>query len=237
MSVFAIGDLHLSLGTDKPMDVFRGWENYVDRLKENWNSVVKDEDTVVIPGDISWAMKLEDTRTDFEFINNELNGNKIILKGNHDYWWATAGKMNKFLADCGFDRIKILNNNAYLAEGICVVGTRGWINDGTDAFDAKVLSREEGRLRMSVQEGLKLGGEMIAFIHYPPLYGGEKNEYILRVIKAYGIKRCYYGHVHGRQSHAKAFIGEHEGTSYRMISADYIGFMPELIEQNINGNY
>ena len=230
MSVFAIGDLHLSLGTDKPMDVFRGWENYVDRLKENWNRVVSENDTVVIPGDISWAMKLENTETDFRFINDELNGSKILLKGNHDYWWATAGKMNKFLDEKGFDRIKILSNNAFLADGICIVGTRGWINDGTDELDAKVLAREEGRLRMSAAEGVKLGGEMIAFIHYPPLYNGEKNEYILRVISEYGIKRCYYGHIHGKAGHARAFIGSYEGTEYKMISADYIGFMPVKIE-------
>lgn len=229
MSVFVIGDLHLSLGTDKPMDVFRGWENYVDRLKENWNSTVNDDDTVIVPGDISWAMKLEDTYTDFKFVNSELKGSKIFLKGNHDYWWSTAGKMNKYLEKSGFDRIRILNNNAYRIGDICVVGTRGWINDGTDVFDAKVLAREEGRFRMSVAEGIKLGGEPTAFIHYPPVYNGEKNEYILRVISEYGIKRCYYGHVHGKASHAKAFVGEYQGTEFRMISADYIGFMPEKI--------
>ena len=229
MSVYVIADLHLSLGEKKPMDIFRGWQNYVERLTENWNSTVFDDDTVVIPGDISWAMRIEDTETDFRFINDKLNGNKILLKGNHDYWWATLGKMDKFLADKGFDRIKILNNNAYLAENICVVGTRGWINDGTEEADAKVLAREEGRLRMSASEGLKLGGEMIAFIHYPPLYNGEKNEYILRVIKEFGIKRCYYGHIHGRTGHDRAFTGEYEGTYYRMISADWLGFMPEKI--------
>ena len=229
MSVFAIGDLHLSLGTDKPMDVFRGWENYVGRLRENWNRVVSDSDTVIIPGDVSWAMKLEDTLTDFRFINDELRGSKILLKGNHDFWWTTAGKMNAFLEANSLDRIRILSNNAYLAEDICVVGTRGWINDGTDKLDTRVLAREEGRLRMSASEGAKLGGEMVAFIHYPPLFGGERNEYILRVISEFGIKRCYYGHVHGKAGHAKAFVGEYEGTMYRMISADYVGFMPEKI--------
>ncbi|MBQ3841186.1 MAG: metallophosphoesterase [Ruminiclostridium sp.] len=229
MSVFAIGDLHLSLGTDKPMDVFRGWENYVERLTENWNRVVSDEDTVIIPGDISWAMKLENTEADLRYINDTLHGNKILLKGNHDYWWATVGKMSRFFEEKGFDRIKILFNNAFLIEGICAVGSRGWINDGTDPFDAKVLAREEGRLRMSADAGRKLGGEMIAFMHYPPLYNGEKNESILRVIREYGIKRCYYGHVHGRSGHTKAFIGEYEGTEYKMISADYLGFMPVQI--------
>ncbi len=228
MSVFAIGDLHLSLGCDKPMDIFKGWDNYVDRLTENWNRVVSDTDTVVIPGDISWAMTLEGTKQDFEYINNTLNGDKIILKGNHDYWWNTASKMNAFLKENGFDRIRILNNNAYLVEGISVVGTRGWINDDGSECDAKVLNREAGRFRMSVTEGKKLQGELIAFIHYPPIYNGEKNEYILSVIREYGIQKCYYGHIHG-PGHRYAFQGEYEGTQYKMISADYLGFMPIMI--------
>ena len=228
MSVFAIGDLHLSLGCDKPMDIFKGWDNYVDRLTENWNRVVSDTDTVIVPGDISWAMTLDGTKQDFEYINNTLNGDKIILKGNHDYWWNTASKMNVFLSENGFDRIKILNNNAYLVEGISVVGTRGWINDDGTECDAKVLNREAGRFRMSVSEGVKLGGELIAFIHYPPVYNGEKNEYILSVIREYGIKKCYYGHIHG-PGHRYAFQGEFEGTQYKMISADYLGFMPIMI--------
>lgn len=229
MSVFAIADLHLSLGEKKPMDIFRGWNNYVERLTENWNSVVEDTDTVIVPGDISWAMKLEETETDFRFINDNLKGDKIFLKGNHDYWWNTLGKMNRFLSEKGLDRIRIVNNNAYLVEGISVTGTRGWINDGSEEADVKVLNREEGRLRMSAAEGVKLGGELIAFIHYPPLFNGERNEYILRVIKEFGIKRCYYGHIHGRDGHEKAFTGEYDGTEYRMISADYIGFMPVRI--------
>ena len=117
MSVFAIGDLHLSLGCDKPMDVFKGWDGYVDRLLENWNRVVGDGDTVIVPGDISWAMKLSDTYEDFAFINSKLKGDKIFLKGNHDYWWTTASKMNAFLNEKGFNRIKILSNNSYLVEG------------------------------------------------------------------------------------------------------------------------
>ncbi len=228
MSIFAIGDLHLSLGCDKPMDIFKGWDGYVSRLEENWNRVVSDDDTVVVPGDISWAMSLENTVKDFAFINDNLKGNKIILKGNHDYWWSTASKMNKFLALQGFDRIKILNNNAFLVEGVSIVGTRGWINDDGTECDAKVLNREAGRLRMSVSEGLKLGGELIAFIHYPPIFNGEKNEYILSVIKEHGIKRCYYGHIHG-PGHRYAFQGEYDGTVYKMVSADYLGFMPIMI--------
>lgn len=229
MSVFAIGDLHLSLGCDKPMDVFKGWDGYVDRLLENWNRVVGDGDTVIVPGDISWAMKLQDACEDFAFINDKLKGDKIFLKGNHDYWWTTASKMNTFLKEKGFNRIRILNNNAFLVEGLSIVGTRGWINEGESECDLKVLEREEGRLRMSVSEGIKLGGELTAFIHYPPLYNGERNEYILKVIEEFGIKKCYYGHIHGA-GHRYAFNGEKNGTVYKMVSADYLGFMPIMIK-------
>ena len=125
MSLFAIGDPHLSFSTDKPMDIFKGWDDYVLKLENNWNSIVTDEDTVIIPGDISWAMGLESAKKDFEFINN-LNGNKIILKGNHDYWWNTMNKMNKFLEENEFDSIKILHNNSFIIGNVGICGTRGW---------------------------------------------------------------------------------------------------------------
>ncbi|MCM1334971.1 MAG: metallophosphoesterase [Bacteroides sp.] len=225
MSVYTIGDLHLSLGTKKPMDIFKGWDNYVERLTENWNRVVGDGDTVVVPGDISWAMHLSETEKDFAYIDRELNGEKIFLKGNHDYWWSTVAKMERFLEEKDFRRIRILNNNAYLVDGIAIVGTRGWINDDGEPLDARVLAREEGRLRASAAAGKKLGGELVAFLHYPPIFNGERNEYILSVIREYGIRRCYYGHIHG-EAHKLAFRGEADGTEYHMVSADYLGFMP-----------
>lgn len=225
MSVYTIGDLHLSFGVKKPMDIFRGWDNYVERLTENWNRVVSDGDTVVVPGDISWAMDLSETAKDFEYIDRVLNGEKILLKGNHDYWWTTAAKMNRFLEENGFRRIRILNNNAFLADGISIVGTRGWINDDGEPCDLKVLNREAGRLRASAEEGKKLGGELTAFLHYPPIFNGERNEYVLSVIREYGIRRCFYGHIHGA-AHRLAFQGEADGTEFRMVSADYLGFMP-----------
>ena len=123
MSLYVLGDLHLSLGTDKPMDIFKGWSSYVDKITENWNGLVSDSDTVVVNGDISWAMSLESSEKDFSFINSELKGDKIFIKGNHDYWWNTKSKMDAFLQDKGFDRIKVLNNNAYLADGISICGT------------------------------------------------------------------------------------------------------------------
>ena len=225
MSIFAIGDLHLSLGCDKPMDIFKGWTNYVERLEENWNRVVGDDDTVVVPGDISWAMTLKDTEKDFEFINNRLNGRKLIFKGNHDYWWTTMAKMNAFLSAHAFNKISILNNNAVLAEDISIAGSRGWINDESSECDLKVLKREAARLETSILDGKRLGGEVVAFLHYPPIYNGIRNDLILEVLEKHGIKRCYYGHIHGI-GHKYAFEGVHGGVEYKMISADYVGFMP-----------
>lgn len=225
MAVFTIGDLHLSFGTDKPMDIFRGWDNYVERLEQNWNYMVGDDDTVVIAGDVSWAMKLENTADDFRFINDTLNGNKIILKGNHDYWWETYSKMNAFLSQQGFDRIKILSNNAYRADDICVCGSRGWINDTGAPFDKKIVMREAGRLELSIQAGKKLGGEIIAFLHYPPIFASEENYDILDVLQKNGIKDCYYGHVHGG-AQKRAFTGVKYGIDFHMISADSVEFTP-----------
>lgn len=225
MSVFAIGDLHLSLGCDKPMDIFKGWDGYVERLEENWNRVVGDEDLVVVPGDISWAMTLPHAIDDFAFINNRLRGRKLILKGNHDYWWNTMSKMNAFLAENGFDKISILNNASVQCEGLSIVGSRGWINDDSSEDDAKVLKREAIRLEMSIQDGVKKGGELVAFLHYPPIFNGVSNDYILEVLEKYDIKRCYYGHIHGA-GHRFAFQEERNGIAYKLVSADYLGFMP-----------
>ena len=230
MSLYVLGDLHLSFGTDKPMDIFKGWDNHVEKIQANWNELVTEEDTVVINGDISWAMSLGHTEKDFAFINNELNGSKIFIKGNHDYWWATKSKMDAFLAGKGFDRIKVLNNNAYLADGISICGTRGWINDDSEPFDAKLLNREAGRLEMSITEGEKLGGTPIAFIHYPPIFGDEKNYYIIDVMKKHGITDCYYGHVHGRAV-KKAFEGNYDGIEFHITSCDCVGFCPVLVKK------
>jgi predicted phosphohydrolase len=225
LSVFAIGDLHLSLGSDKPMDIFAGWENYVDKLKANWNAVVSDEDTVVIVGDISWAMSLENTVDDFRFINDVLHGRKIFLKGNHDYWWSTLKKMNQFLDVQNMDKIRILHNNAYVEESIVICGTRGWISDTGEAPDRKILLREAGRLEMSIQAALKLKGEPVVFIHYPPIFGSEQNELILDVLHKYQIKRCFYGHIHGHAA-KKAFNGIKDGIQYKIVSADVLNFAP-----------
>lgn len=227
MAVFAIGDLHLSFSSDKPMDIFKGWENHAERIKANWNSVVNEDDTVVVPGDISWAMSLEGAKKDFEFIE-ALNGNKIILKGNHDYWWGTMNKMNLFLSENGFSSVRILHNNAFKAGNIAVAGTRGWFYDDTAPLDKKVIAREAGRLRASLAEAVKLGGEPVVFLHYPPISSAARCEELLAVIAEYGVKRCFFGHLHGFVAQSDALI-ESDGTVFKLVSADKLGFCPKLI--------
>lgn len=228
MALFVMGDLHLSLSSDKSMDIFGGWENYVERIKENWNREVSPEDTVVVPGDISWAMSLKEAVADFRYIH-ELPGRKIILKGNHDYWWTTAAKMNNFLAENGFDSIFILHNNHYAYENYGICGTRGWINDDSEPADAKVLAREAQRLETSIASAESAGLEPLVFLHYPPLYGNEYNPDLLEVMYKHNIKRCWYGHIHGRKGHQNAVNGERDGIVFQLVSADYVQFCPVKI--------
>ena len=228
MALFVMGDLHLSLSSDKSMDIFGGWENYVERIKENWNREVSPEDTVVVPGDISWAMSLKEAVADFSYIH-ELPGRKIILKGNHDYWWTTAAKMNNFLAENGFNSIFILHNNHYAYESYGICGTRGWINDDSEPADAKVLAREAQRLETSIASAENAGLEPLVFLHYPPLYGNEYNPDLLEVMYRHNIKRCWYGHIHGRKGHQNAVNGERDGIVFQLVSADYVQFCPVKI--------
>lgn len=228
MALFVMGDLHLSLSSDKSMDIFGGWENYVERIKENWNREVSPEDTVVVPGDISWAMSLKEAVADFSYIH-ELPGRKIILKGNHDYWWTTAAKMNNFLAENGFDNIFILHNNHYAYENYGICGTRGWINDDSEPADAKVLAREAQRLETSIASAENAGLEPLVFLHYPPLYGNEYNPDLLEVMYRHNIKRCWYGHIHGKKGHQNAVNGERDGIVFQLVSADYVQFCPVKI--------
>lgn len=227
MSIYTIGDLHLSLGCEKPMDIFRGWSNYVEKIKENWNSLVKNNDTVIICGDISWAMGIENAYEDFKFINN-LTGNKIILKGNHDYWWTTFNKMEKFLKDNHFDTIKILHNNSYVIENIAVCGSRGWIFEQGESHDTKIIDREVGRLRTSLLSVKDENLEKIVFLHYPPVYNCDISEKIMDTLKEFNIKKCYYGHIHG-SGHRFAIDGIYDDIDFHLISADYVGFKPILV--------
>lgn len=231
MALFVIGDTHLSLSCDKPMDIFKGWADYVERIESNWNKIVGENDSVVIPGDISWAMSLQEAVKDFEFLNN-LNGTKYILKGNHDYWWNTASKMNKFLEENNFDSIKIIHNNAFSVEGFALAGSRGWFYDDTADADKKVILREAGRLRASLKEAERLGGEIIAFLHYPPLSETQKCEEILAVLGEFSVKRCFFGHLHGFVSPGNAQI-DYNGTKFSLVSADYLKFVPRLIASDM----
>ncbi|CAB1247295.1 Serine/threonine protein phosphatase [Ruminococcaceae bacterium BL-6] len=228
MSLFAIADLHLSLGSDKPMDIFEGWHDYVARLEKNWRGAVRDEDTVVIAGDISWAMKLEETKKDFSFLNS-LPGQKLLIKGNHDYWWTTRAKIDSFLKANGFDSLHIVHNNAYKIGGIGVCGTRGWIYNAASDEDVKIVNREAGRLNASIDDALRQGADPVAFLHYPPVYDGMVCREILDVLLQRGIRKCYFGHIHGGQAARRAVTGEYKGIELRLISCDYLGFMPLLV--------
>lgn len=229
MSLFAIADLHLSLGCDKPMDVFEGWRDYTARLEKNWRAVVGEDDTVVIAGDISWAMKLEETEKDFQFIHS-LPGQKLILKGNHDYWWTTKKKIDDFLRLHGFDTIRIIHNNAVAVGDIAVCGTRGWLYNSETAEDIKIVNREVGRLNVSIDEAEKTGVRPVVFLHYPPVYDGAECKEILSVLKSRGITECYFGHIHGSQASRRAVTGSYDGIKMVLISCDYLNFMPILVK-------
>lgn len=223
MAIFVIGDLHLSLGADKPMDVFRGWQGYVERLEVSWRAQIAPEDTVVLAGDTSWAMKLEDTAADFAFLQS-LPGKKLLVKGNHDYWWNSAAKMRAFFAAQGFTTLEILHNNAWEAEGCALCGTRGWMIDAADPQDEKVRAREQGRLKASLAAAAP-GCEKLAFLHYPPVSPGGTAEGMVALLHEYGVRRCCYGHLHGAAIRT-ARQGLVDGIEYRLISADALGFCP-----------
>lgn len=224
MSLFAIADLHLSLSANKPMDIFSGWDNHAERLEKNWQERVAQSDTVIIPGDISWAMSIESALEDFRFIDR-LNGRKIILKGNHDYWWTTKSKAEKFFRQNGITTIEILHNNFYECGGVGICGTRGWINDGSEPQDRKVILREAQRLERSVCGACESGLRPVVFLHYPPVFMDDENTEITSVMHRYGVKLCFYGHLHG-YAHKNAVIGERDGIEYRLISSDFLHFCP-----------
>ncbi len=228
MSLFVIADLHLSLGADKPMDVFRGWEDYVSRVEENWRRVVRPEDTVVIAGDISWAMKLEDTLADFSFLHS-LPGEKILLKGNHDYWWSTRNKMDSFFVKNGFSDLHILHNDAYRVGDCAICGTRGWLYNSETEEDKKIVSREAGRLIASIDAAKKLGGRLVAFLHYPPVYDAMECRELLDILVENGISDCWFGHIHGQYAARKAPVGEYRGVHMHLVSCDFVKFCPVLI--------
>ena len=227
MALYAIGDLHLCLGAAKPMDIFGGeWIGYMDKLKQGI-SVIGPEDTTVLLGDISWALDLQEAEADFQWID-KIPGRKIILKGNHDYWWSTAAKFYKFCNEHEFADQWILHNNHYEYDGWAICGTRGWFfeEEKSAEHDEKVFRRELQRLEAS----LRSSGDLpkIVFLHYPPLYKGYRCEEILALLKQYDVRRCYYGHLHGA-SHGLAMEGIWGGIEYKLVSADKLRFQPYRI--------
>lgn len=222
MSIFAIGDLHLSLGCDKPMDIFPGWHNYVAEITKNWKAQVSESDTVVLAGDISWGMTLEEAAADFAYID-ALPGKKIILKGNHDYWWNSRRKMEAFFAHRGLSTLSILHNSFVASENIAICGTRGWMLEDSAPHDQKVTAREEGRLKASLEAAKPSGLEPVVFLHYPPVFGGGVSGGIIDLLREYGVRRCFYGHLHGAAC-AQAFEGRYLDMEFALISADHLKF-------------
>lgn len=224
MALYAIGDLHLCLGAAKPMDVFGGnWVGYMEKLEQGI-AAIGPEDTTVLLGDLSWALDLAGAEADFAWIDR-IPGRKIILKGNHDYWWSTASKFYKFCQEKGFTQQFILNNNHYEYNGIALCGTRGWFfeEERSGGHDEKVFKRELIRLEAS----LKSAGDMpkMVFLHYPPRYKGYECREILELLEKYEVRSCFYGHLHG-PSHRLAMQGLWDGVDFRLVSADYLDFRP-----------
>jgi len=223
MSLYTIGDLHLSFGSQKPMNIFGdNWENHEKQIAQNWH--LNDKDTIVLCGDTSWAIDFEQAAYDFEFINN-LKGKKIILKGNHDYWWSTQNKLKNFAEK--YPTITFLHNNSFHVENSNICGTRGWILMPDEKADMKILKREVIRLEFSLKS-VENDDEKIVFLHYPPIFYNIRCDEIIEILHKYNVKRCYYGHLHG-YAFKHAFIGTDEGISYELISSDYIKFIPKKI--------
>lgn len=229
MSIYIIGDLHLSFSQDKPMDIFgKNWEKHEEKIKQDWINKVKENDMVILPGDFSWATYLEDTYLDFKFLT-DLPGKKVLLKGNHDYWWTTVTSMKKYLENNKFENIEFLYNNSIEFEDKVFVGTRGWTFQENEN-SKKMINRENQRLELSIKDAISKNGdtkEIIAIMHYPPIIEKQllENSHLefFKTLKKYNIKRCYYGHLHGK-SHADAVIGNIEGIEFNLVSADYLNF-------------
>ena len=229
MSIFVIGDLHLSFNNHKPMDIFgENWINYEEKIRSNWIENVKEKDLVILPGDFSWETYLENTKLDFEYLNN-LPGKKLLLKGNHDYWWSTLSRMNQFLKENNFTNIDFLYNNSYEFENKILCGTRGW-SIADEEMDKKLINRELIRLELSIKDGIEKFGddkEIIVFMHYPPITKAriisEQETDFVQLMKKYKVKRCYYGHLHGA-SISDAIEGDVEGIEFKLVSVDGLDF-------------
>ena len=235
MSIYTIGDLHLSFHENKPMDIFgENWKGHEEKIKKDWINKVKNQDLVILPGDFSWSTYLKDTYDDFKYLNS-LPGKKLLLKGNHDYWWTTLKSMRKFLEENEFRDIDFIFNNAYEFENYIFAGTRGWSQ--SEEENERFLNRETQRLELSLKQAKEIQEkrlqeenikkEIIVFMHYPPITNNqiEANEAtsFVRVMKEYGVNRCYYGHLHGIAI-KEAVEREYLGIKFKLVSADGLDF-------------
>ena len=229
MSIYTIGDLHLSFNENKPMSVFgKKWEDYEQKIEKDWKEKIKKDDIVVLPGDFSWSMYLKDTKADFEYLD-KLPGRKILLKGNHDYWWSTLNKMQKYVEENNFKNIDFLYNNSYEVEGNIIAGTRGWVQSN-EQEDKKMINRESIRLELSIKDGIQKFGEdkpIIICMHYPPYTNYNKQNLIdspfIEIMRKYNVKKCIYGHLHG-ESIKEAIQGNIKGIDTTLVSADGVDF-------------
>lgn len=239
MALFAIADLHLSGASDHKMDVFGPrWQDYTQKIKKNWTAVVSPEDTVVIPGDISWALTLEETKCDFAFLDS-LPGKKLLGKGNHDFWWCTAAKATRFFTENHFSSLSLLYNNAYVVEDFIVCGTRGWFLEENQQLTVgsvdykKIMNRELMRLKLSLQAakllqtGENVGKEILVFLHFPPVFRSFRSEETLQILHQAGVRRCFFGHIHGVYTEKRENITD--GIRFTMISSDFLSFVPYRI--------
>lgn len=242
MSLFVLSDLHLSINqtTNKSMEVFGArWQNYISKIEKNWNAVIRDEDTVVVPGDISWALTLDEAYDDLNFIDN-LNGKKLLGKGNHDFWWATSKKMKDYFNKNKFETLDILHNNAYIVDNYVVCGTRCWFPDESlqsavnNTDYTKIIRREVGRLNMGLECAMKLKNEhfekyneeleVLVFLHFPPIRGDKSIDEFFDVLEKYNIKRVYYGHIHNNYDIPRVI--EHKNIKFTLTSSDFLSFYP-----------
>ena len=227
MNVFAIGDLHLSHTSDKPMDVFGAhWENHIEKIKQNWEQTITDEDIILVPGDISWAMRLNEAKVDLEWLD-KLPGQKICIRGNHDYWWDRPSPLNRTYKHTYF-----LQSTTYMIGNRAICGTRGWSlgENSTSEENQRLIARECIRLKLSLDEAMKREAKEIwVMLHYPPNEEGSSNSPFIELIKQYPVKKVIYGHLHDTSSWEKALIGEQGGIRYELVSADYLNFKPLLI--------
>lgn len=233
MKIFAISDLHLSFSEniDKPMDKFgEGWENHADRLKVNWTDMISDDDIVLIPGDISWGLRLDEALADFEWLHS-LPGIKIISKGNHDLWWGRIKHLNSL-----YDDIIFLQNECYVPScgGIVIVASRGWPYPGSEEYtehDEKIYNREIMRLRLGLEAAGKTapGSRIIACLHYPPSDPAGRETGFTQLLEEYGVWKCIYGHLHGWPAFGRGVKGRLRGVEYQLVALDYLGARPKLI--------